>query len=86
VSRDRRLSVRVTADMERHLAILSDAGLSASDAVREAVRLLAEAHVVIARRAAGNGGMVPGVMTIPTRAIPGVSRTDRDVHDVSRTA
>lgn len=88
MSGDRRLSVRVTSDMERHLAMLSDVGLSASDAVREAVRLLAMAHQTIATLTEQGGGVPPWGLTIPRDAIPGAQRdrdTVRDDRDVSRT-
>jgi hypothetical protein len=44
VSHKRTLSVRTTPELLEDLAVLQDAGMTVSDAVRFAVRRLAQAH------------------------------------------
>lgn len=65
------VSVRVTDEFAADLEVLQRGGMSASDAVRHAVRLIAQGHRTADRLAQDNGGRRPGVLSIPTRALYG---------------
>lgn len=65
------VSVRVTDQFAEDLEVLQHGGMSASDAIRHAVRLIAEGQRHADRRAAENGGRRPAALSIPTRALYG---------------
>lgn len=67
MSKQQRLSVRRTADFDADLALLQGSGVTASDAVRHAVRLLAQAHRFADQQAQTHGGRRPAVLSIRTR-------------------
>jgi Arc/MetJ-type ribon-helix-helix transcriptional regulator len=71
------LSVRMTDQFAADLEVLQRGGMSASDAVRHAVRLIAEGHRTADRLAQADGGRRPGALSIPTRALYG-ARTPYD--------
>lgn len=62
----RPLSVRMTDDLAADLEVLRRGGMTASDAVRHAVRLVANAQRFADRRAADNGGRQPRALCIRT--------------------
>ncbi|MFH8471962.1 hypothetical protein [Streptomyces sp. NPDC018000] len=66
MSRQQRLSVRRTADLDADLALLQGTGVTASDVVRHAVRLLAQAHRYADQCAQSRGGHRPAVLSIRT--------------------
>lgn len=57
------VSVRRTPDFDEDLAVLQRGGLSASDVVRQAVRLIAQAHRTVDALTAHNGCR-PDVLSI----------------------
>lgn len=59
------VSVRRTPDFDDDLAVLQRGGLSASDAVRQAVRLIAQAHRTVEQMEARDGQR-PDVLSIRT--------------------
>lgn len=67
----RPLSVRMTDDLERDLEVLRRGGMTASDAVRHAVRLVAEAQRTAERLAVDGGRRRPAVLSIRTRSLYG---------------
>ncbi|MFF4347836.1 hypothetical protein [Streptomyces sp. NPDC001530] len=67
MSKQQRLSVRRTPDFDNDLALLQGPGVTASDAVRHAVRLLAQAHRYADQRAQIHGGQRPAALSIRTR-------------------
>ncbi|AVH59713.1 MULTISPECIES: hypothetical protein [Streptomyces] len=66
-SKPRALSVRTTDELLEDLAVLQGSGMTASDAVRFAVRLLAQAHRYADHPAQTHGGQRPAVLSIRTR-------------------
>lgn len=65
------LSVRVTDDLAQDLAVLQRGGMNASDAVRHAVRLVADGQRAAELLAVDDGRRRPATLTIPTRALYG---------------
>lgn len=65
------LSVRVTDDLARDLAVLRRGGMNASDAVRHAVHLIAQGQRTAERLADDGGRRRPATLTIPTRHLYG---------------
>lgn len=63
--------MRMTDDLAQDLEVLRRGGVAASDAVRHAVRLIAQAQRTAERQALENGGRPPAVMSVPTRALYG---------------
>lgn len=63
------LSVRMTPDFTTDLEILQRGGASASDAVRLAVRLIAQAHGFVDHAARRDGGRRPPVISLRTAAL-----------------
>ncbi|WP_415947756.1 hypothetical protein [Streptomyces sp. KLOTTS4A1] len=76
MSRPRSLSVRMTPTLVDDLEVLQRTGMTASDAVRFAVRRLAEAHRYTAQ-AEQHTGHRPAVLSIPVRDL--YDRPDEDV-------
>ena len=66
MSSRRPLSVRMTDDLAADLEVLRRSGMTASDAVRHAVRLIANAQRYADRRAAEGGGRSPRSLCIRT--------------------
>ncbi|MFE7980604.1 ribbon-helix-helix domain-containing protein [Streptomyces cellulosae] len=60
------VSVRMTEQFAEDLEVLQRGGMSASDAVRHAVRIVAQGQRAAERQAQQGGGRRPGVMSIPT--------------------
>ncbi|WP_409473108.1 hypothetical protein [Streptomyces sp. HC307] len=67
MSKQQRLSVRRAPDFDDDLALLQGSGMTASDAVRHAVRLLAQAHRYVQQCAQNHGGQRPSMLSIRTR-------------------
>jgi len=65
------LSVRMTDGLAQDLEVLRRGGVAASDAVRHAVRLIAQAQRAAELLALKDGGRPPAVMSVPTRALYG---------------
>ncbi|MFI5883402.1 hypothetical protein [Streptomyces sp. NPDC051554] len=70
MSRRPPLSVRMTPGLAEDLAVLQRGGMSASDAVRHAVHLVADGQREAERLAAGTGRR-PWALTLPVRALFG---------------
>lgn len=70
MSRRPPLSVRMTPELADDLAVLQRGGMSASDAVRHAVHLIADGQREAERLAAGTGRR-PWALTLPTPALYG---------------
>ncbi|ROQ81568.1 hypothetical protein EDD95_1153 [Streptomyces sp. CEV 2-1] len=66
MSSQQRVSVRRTANFDDDLALLQGPGVTASDAVRHAVRLVAQAHRYADLWAQAHGGRRPSVLSIRT--------------------
>ncbi|MCT9107938.1 hypothetical protein N4G69_20250 [Streptomyces mirabilis] len=65
----RSVSVRRTPDFDEDLAVLLKDGGTASDAVRHAVRLIAQAHRVVAQIEAQRDGKPVQVLSIGARTL-----------------
>ncbi|MDN3023826.1 hypothetical protein [Streptomyces sp. S.PB5] len=65
------VSVRMTDQFAADLEVLQRGGMSASDAVRHAVRLIAQGQGTAERLAQNDGGRRPGALSIPTGALYG---------------
>ncbi|MDT3724885.1 hypothetical protein ROS62_08275 [Streptomyces sp. DSM 41972] len=65
------VSVRMTEQFAEDLEVLQRSGMSASDAVRHAARIVAQGQRAAELQAQESGGRRPGVMSIPTRALYG---------------
>lgn len=62
------LSVRMTPAFAADLEVLQRGGMNASDAVRHAVRLIAQAHAFVDGAAQASGGP-PAVISLRTSAL-----------------
>ncbi|MDW4904694.1 hypothetical protein RB628_04875 [Streptomyces sp. ADMS] len=67
----RLLSVRMTAELEADLEVLRRGGMTASDAVRHAVKLIAQAQRAAELPAVDDGRRRPAALTIRTRHLYG---------------
>lgn len=63
--------MRMTDGLAQDLEVLRRGGVAASDAVRHAVRLVAQAQRTAERLALEDGGRPPVVMSLPTWALYG---------------
>ncbi|MFJ8269477.1 hypothetical protein ACIQ8G_03745 [Streptomyces sp. NPDC094154] len=63
------VSVRRTAEFDADLEVLRRSGISASDAVRHAVHLIAQAHRMADQLTQASGGRRPRALTIHTTAL-----------------
>ncbi|MFI5801057.1 hypothetical protein [Streptomyces sp. NPDC051677] len=73
------MSIRRTPDFDDDLAVLQRGGLSASDAVRQAVRLIAQAHRTVDDLTARNGDR-PGVLSIRVTDLTSAYDTPQERH------